>query len=410
MGNPAGSAPDEGSHYLKALAVSVGKPAGERVTFPRPPPKRKGDAWVQRTARAVEVPPGLSPEGLQCNAGHPRQSAACQEGIHPPEVATRSLSLVGTAQPTTYLLPGILARLAANPVTAIQLGRAGNAVLSLGLIVTAILLLWERSLGVVSIVGLLAAVTPMAVLLASSLTASGPEVAAGLCFFSALLRVTRDLEPRTWNWVALGVSGALLAASRSLGPLWVGLGVTVIVVAHGFRPSWLVLRSAGRRAAWAAAAVTVAVGVSVGWEMAVQPHGPFDLVALKGALPHSRHDLHRVLGELIGVFGSLDSPMPTYAYVFWWAMLAGLGLLALWLGPWRQRVVLMLLLAGAVPLTLAIAMLNLAQTGFGTQGRYVLPMLVSVPLFAGEMAALRPWPGTPTHAVWPSARTVPGCS
>jgi len=93
----------------------------------------------------------------------------------------------------------------------------------------AIALLWERSSGPRSIVGLLAAATPMLIFVASSLNASGPEVAAGVCFFSALLRVTRPSEPRTWTWVVLGVSGVVLAASRTLGPLTVAFDVGILV-------------------------------------------------------------------------------------------------------------------------------------------------------------------------------------
>jgi len=389
VGNPAGGAPDEGAHLLKALAVSGGEPAGDRVPLPPTRPTRKEEAWVERTGRAVDVPPGLAPDGLECYAGHPRQSAACQDNIKPPSGPTTRMSAVGTAQPTTYLLPGFLARLADNPVTAVQLGRIGGAALSLGLIWPAIALLWDRSVGPTSIVGLVAAVTPMVIFLGSSLTTSGPEVAAGICFSSALLRVTRRQTSPAWPWVALGVSGVILAASRTLGPLWVAIDVAVVVVAHGFERSWVVVRAARRRALWSASAVAVGVALSVIWEVAVQPQGALDRTALRGALRPSFNDLHRVLGELIGVFGSLDSVMPAFAYVLWWTMLVVLALAALWFGRGRERVVLLLLGAGAVLVTLFIAVTNLAQTGFGMQGRYVLPLMVMLPLFAGEVVMRR---------------------
>ncbi|MDP8975703.1 MAG: DUF2142 domain-containing protein [Actinomycetota bacterium] len=389
LGNPAGAAPDEGTHLLKALAVSAAEPAGDRVPPAPSPPTSKEEAWVRQTSRAVDVPPGLSPVGLHCHAGDPRRSAACQEDIAPSLEPTTGISASGTAHPTTYLLPGFLARLAGTPVTAIQLGRIAGAALSLSLIWTAIALLWDRWAGPAAIVGLTAAVTPMGVFLASSLTPSGPEVAAGVCFFSALLRVTRLQTPPPWVWVALAVSGVILAASRTLGPLWVGIDVAVVVLAHGVRRSWDVLRAAGRRGLWSASAVTAGLALSLGWEVAVQPQGALDPKALRGALRPSLDDLHRVLGEFIGVFGSLDSAMPSFAYVLWWTILAALGLAALWLGRWRDRVVLVLLTAGAVLLTLFVAATNLAQTGFAMQGRYVLPLAVILPLFAGEVVMRR---------------------
>jgi len=288
------------------------------------------------------------------------------------------------------LVPGVLARVADDPVTAIKLGRLGNAVVSIGLVWMAIALLWNRSAGLRSIVGLLAAATPMVIFVASSLTASGPEVAAGICFFSALLRLTRPPKARTWNWVALGLSGVLLATSRTLGPLTVALDVGLVVVAHGIRQSWAVLRSAGRPASWASAAVVAAVALSVAWELAVAPHGRLDPSALTAALAPSVKDLRRVFGEVIGVFGWLDSPAPFVVYVLWWVALLALVAIALMAGQSRQRLVLALLAVGTVGLTVAIAVANLAQTGFGMQGRYVLPMAVGVPLFAGEVIVRNP--------------------
>lgn len=389
LGNPAGSAPDEGAHYLKALAVSGGDLAGRRVVLPPPPPGRK-EAWIQRTTRAVEVPAGLSPDGLQCSAGRPERSAACQDGARPSGAVTQGFTTVGTAQPTAYLAPGLAARLAGDPVAAMQLGRGAGALLALGLIWAAVALVWDRSWRMASMVGLAIAITPTAVFLVASVTASGLEVVAAVCFFAGLLRVTRQPPPATWTWAALGVSGVALVTSRSLGPLWMALDVTVVVAAHGAGPSWAVLRSAGHRALAAFGAIAVAVALSVGWELAVQPHGRLDLGALGAALVPSVKDLRRVLAEVIGVFGALDSPMPAFAYLVWLAMLAALVLAALRVGRRRDRVVMLALAGGLVVLTVAVAALNLAQTGFGMQGRYVLPMVVTLPLLAGEVWARRP--------------------
>jgi hypothetical protein len=70
-------------------------------------------------------------------------------------------------------------------------------------------------------------------------------------------------------------------------------------------------------------------------------------------------------------------------------MFVVLALAALWFGRLRERVVLVLLGSGAVLVTLFIAVMNLAQTGFGMQGRYVLPLVVLLPLFAGEVVMRR---------------------
>ena len=90
------------------------------------------------------------------------------------------------------------------------------------------------------------------------------------------------------------------------------------------------------------------------------------------------------------MFGWLDSSAPFVVYVLWWVALATLVSIALMVGKARDRLVLALLTGGTVVLTLLIAVLNLAQTGFGMQGRYVLPMAVVVPVLAGEVLVRHP--------------------
>ena len=73
MGNPPGSAPDEGDHYMRALAVAsgdlYGRPNPELQGQPHALPKDAGpealaSLWLKKGARLVSVPPGLAP--LEC--------------------------------------------------------------------------------------------------------------------------------------------------------------------------------------------------------------------------------------------------------------------------------------------------------------------------------------------------------
>ena len=389
VGNPAGGAPDETAHYLKALAVAAGQPAGRPSDLQPSPGDSKQAAWVKRTTRGVDVPAGLSPAGLQCNAQRPTESARCQEAARPPDQRTPGRTYIGTHPPLPYVVPGGLARLADDPVTAIQLGRSGNAATSLALLAAAVALLWDKGSGVLSVLGLVLAVTPMVVFLSSSLSASGPEVAAGICFFAALLRLGRPATDARPAWTALGVSGVVLASSRSLGPAWVVLLALVALDAHGARESRLALRTGGRRAAWSVAAVAVAIVAGVGWELAVQPHGVIDTADLWDLVVTSLREVPSMVKHQIGVFGSLDTLMPPLAYRVWSTALVLLVLAAMWAGPRRQRVVLSGLVLTVVAVTVVVAVLNRAQTGFGMQGRYVLAFSASVPLLAGEVVSRR---------------------
>lgn len=384
VGNPTGAAPDEPAHFIKALAVASGKPSGREVAVPTSPSDTRPVAWTKRTSRQVVVPVGLSPAALPCNAFHPDLSAGCQHGISPSPRPTEEFTNLGTANPSSYLLPGLVGRTADTPVAAVLLARAGAAAVPLAMLGVAIALVWDRRAGGLSLIGLVLAVTPMAVFLASTVGSSGAEVCAGIAFFSALLRLGRGSDPPRWAWAALGLSGVILASSRSLGPLWVGLGLAVVVSARGPKRSWAVLRAGGRWAAASLAAVVVAVGLGVAWELAVQPHGSA-VGSFRSLVPVVVRELPSDMRQMVGVFGWLDTPMPAVAYLCWMVTIAALVLLALWVGSLRERLLLVALLAGSVLVTLAVAALNRATTGFPMQGRYVLPVVATLPLFAGDV-------------------------
>ena len=382
LGNPAGAAPDETAHYLKALAVADGQPAGQPADLAPSPGDGERERWMKRTTRALDVPPGLSPEGLQCNVLRPAESARCQERARPPQGPSKGRTYMGTHQPFLYVVPGVLARTADDPVSAIRWARVGGAVTALALVVAAVALLWEGGAGTVSVVGLVVAVTPMVVFLASSVTTSGPEIAGAVCFLSALIRLTRSSRAHTWAWTALGASGMVLAGSRSLGPLWVVLLLVVVGAAHGFRRVLAVV-AGDRRAVWALSAVGTAVVASVAWEVTVQPHGRTTFAEVWRLVVPALRELPELLRQQIGVFGSLDTALPPVLYWAWSAMVLLVLLLAVAVGSVRERVVLVALPPAIVVVTVAVSVLNRTQTGFGMQGRYVLPLVVAVPVLAG---------------------------
>ena len=385
VGNPPGSAPDEGAHYLKALAAGRGELHLDRRPPPPPDPAAL-DArlrWHAVTSRLVDVPPPLDPTPLFCSAFRPEISAGCLPDERPPG-AGEGVTIVGPYQPFTYVLPGLLMRPADDPESATRLGRLGFWLVSAALLATAVLLLWSPGAGGYPLVGPAVAITPMVAFMVSTLSANGLEIAAGTCFAAALLRLARGGPDRRWVWIAAGASGALLALSRVTGVLWVVLsGLSVLAVA-GARPALAALRRGGRRAVWATAAVAGAVVASVSWEVAVQPHPRRSLRAAVRGLRGELEDLPAVLDQAIGVFGWLDTRMPTVAYRTWKVLLLALVVAAFLVAGRRHRLVVCGLAGGSVVVTVVVATLNRA-TGFGVQARYVLPFVVVVPLAAGEV-------------------------
>jgi hypothetical protein len=92
-----------------------------------------------------------------------------------------------------------------------------------------------------------------------------------------------------------------------------------------------------------------------------------------------------VLKEAVGLFASGTIWLPPWAYWIWWLAVVALVAAAAWLGDRRDRV----LVCTVTILTLAFPILFYAWidrfTGFALQGREVLPVLLLIPLVAGEV-------------------------
>jgi hypothetical protein len=111
-----------------------------------------------------------------------------------------------------------------------------------------------------------------------------------------------------------------------------------------------------------------------------------------------RSDLLGTLGELhlnwlfpslvrqgMGVFGWLDADMPFAGYLVWTAMALMLLGAALLVGSRHDRSTLAAMVAAGLVLTVAVAALLMQPIGFLPQARQLLPVVVALPLVAGEV-------------------------
>ena len=331
------------------------------------------------TERLFVLPRGLAvAPNLPCNAQESTLSAACQRGW-PTAAGQDQATYVGSYQPYAYLAPGLLMRLGNSPWSAWILGRATFALLSLGLIALALL-----ALGATPIMSATVAltVTPMVVFLGSSLNPSGLETAAAVSFAAGLACVLRVGPPRWAAWPALMAGGVLLAATRSLGPYFVVAIAALFAIAFGNRAAWSRLAKRRLPVAIAVVLISVAAVANVAWEQTQQPHLTLGSTLLSDL---SLHTVPRLIGEIIGRFGWLEAPLPAVVTVAWLALVAGLFVLGMVVGRWRQRLALCGLVAVVGGLLVLLRTVLPIDTGFTAQGRYVLPLAVVIPIMAGEL-------------------------
>ncbi|HEX8066374.1 MAG TPA: DUF2142 domain-containing protein [Thermoleophilaceae bacterium] len=387
LGNPPFAGPDEGSHYLRALEVGRGHPITEhRPDAARGATERQVE-WNRELTYEVRVPAGMAPHDFGCYVGDRDASAACLDDFEPPRGPTRTVTPVGNYEPLPYLLPGVALRAADSPGPALRWARAANALLTLVLLGVALRLAWSPDAGPLSLLGPIVAVTPMAIFCGSVLNGSGPEIAAAIAFACALLRLRRDptcaRSPRVW--AAVGATGALLALARALGPLWLVLIAAAVAGLVGARAAYGLVRAGGRRAAAALAAVAVATGLNLAWESAHGPHVDVGLANARAVVDDAVSEWWRASSELVGKFSYLEFRLPAVAYVAWFA--AGFALIAVAaaVAARRERAALLAALAAGALLPMALFVVAIRQTGFGLQGRYVLPVLAAIPIAAGDV-------------------------
>jgi len=294
-------------------------------------------------------------------------------------VAVRRVTVTGTYQPVLYLLPALLVRAARGPVSGVLLCRIATLLTCLALLGLAIRSLRPHLLGV------LVAVTPMAVFLAASFNPSGPEVAGAIAFLAGLIALARGSAGRE-AWIASAAGGSALCLSRSPGPIWLLLLGAVWLLSCGVTRAWQIARAAPRSAAWTAGLIAAAAALNCAWEMAYGPHLTAPRTEpVSVAVRESLRALPGWIREQIGVYQYLDSAMPRFAYLLWAALVLGLVLAGVAAGVRRDRLALAAATALALVVPVLLDVFVRRPTGWTVQGRHVLPLSVAVPLIAAEV-------------------------
>lgn len=384
--------PDESSHYLRALGIANGQLVGPKVPFVNFLATPTQAAWIGQDTRGVMVPARMAPPGLSCVGGRPDVTGTC---LAP--------SPNGDYQPLPYLLPAVGIALAHNARTALWLSRAASAAQVLVFLLLAVFLAWGS--GGWSLLGVLLAVTPTVLFIGSLMNPDGLELAASIAFLAGLLRLSRN--PRAfpaWGWGATAVSGAVAVLSWQLGPFFVALDLILVGVLMG-RDRCRAVLSARPRAVGAVGVVLVgALALYVLYGAAADAfHSTLGFTPIVGSLRSGLGQLGLTLRQAVGGFGFfLQVSIPAILYLVWWALVVGACAVALFVAQRRDRTVFLLAIAGALIFPVIFYAWAQRRTGFGMQGRYAVPVLVVIPMLAGELAERG---GRPLRAAWLSLFT-----
>ncbi len=393
LATPIFAAPDEPAHAIRAASAARLQILGEESA-------RYDDQLVVDAPRAYLGMGGR----IGCYAFARDVPAACAQfpgNTDLEEVPTSA----GRHPPAYYVVAGIPS-LAFRGELGIYLIRLVSVLLTAAFLASAVSTLERLRRPRVGALGILLAATPMLFFVGAVVNPSAAEIPAALCCWTAgvalAIEAPTGVDPRLVRRVA--VSAIVLALSRQLAPLWLGLIAVSLVIIAGtacIRALWE-SRSARR---WGAAAIAATIA-QVAWIAIVRPldatlsdeHAIPNLDTLSAIRTSFGESLGR-FREMVGWFGWLDTPSPGLTYACW--TIALVLLLAVALVAGRRRFVLVA--AGVAVATVALPVffetLEASTTGFFWQGRYTMPLAVGVPLLLALSVAVDRADGAPTRDV-----------
>lgn len=391
---------DEPAQYLRALAVSrldvfMTRPRGGALAIARreQPLGLRLSAGGYRTeamnTRVLSVPAEMSP---------PARSDRCLDGrADAGSGSCPEATYNGTYFPLGYVLPAVGVAVAGNAAVGLWLGRLGSAIGCLTFLLIAVALAARG--GRWGILGLLTALSPAVLFWSSMLNPDGLEIAAGLAFACGCLRLAREGGALP-GWAAAGtaVSGAVAVVVWALGPLYVAIDLILLLCLVARRPARDLFRSRRKALTRYGLAPALAFGLYCAWSVAIgRTHGGPELSPLLPSPHEALHQLSLVWKQSVGVFGWGNLALPRAIY-------RGclLGVVLLVAIAWRhgdRRDRLLLLAAVVMSVVLPVALyqwLLRPPSDQGVQGRYVLPVLMLVPLLAGDVLSRRASKLSPT--------------
>ncbi|HVB06656.1 MAG TPA: DUF2142 domain-containing protein [Acidimicrobiales bacterium] len=405
--SPILGGPDERAQVIKAAAVDHGQWTGCFLYAPKlghcVPDPTKPDSQVKLPqffaliAASVPHDPSDGPD-LACTIHRPTVPASCMNSLDRPpskrDITDGSIlyahTYVARYPPLYYLAVGLPSRLGGSSID-IYLMRLISAALSalfLALAFTAAFC-WSRNR--LLVLGLLVAVTPMALYLAGVVNPSGLEIASATAFWTAgTILVTERLSdaPAGLRWL-FALSGATFALLRGISPFWVACSLALLALVP--RRAALARALRGPRLLLPLAAIAAASLGALAWiipeHALLQFHGTLHagvpanvstFTILANSFGHTRY----YLADMVGVFGSFDAYSPLVTFVVWGLLVLGLVLAAMRLGGRRAVVLLALLVVGIILLPVAISSSHAHEYGYNWSGRDTLPLGVGLPILA----------------------------
>lgn len=370
---------DEAAHFDRAITLLDGELIGPHVDYDNPGLTPAAHAFINHDTTAVRVPKRLMIGDVPCIGGKPNRGSCLVDDPN------------GNFPPLGYALPAAAIAAAPDSYTGLWLSRGAAALQSVAFLLLALALLWDGSAW--SVLGLAVVLTPMVFYSSATMTSSGIEICSCIAFLAALAKLARS--PATSSartFAAVAVTGVFALLTGPIDVAFVAADLVVFAILIG----WGGIREvARRRAARVCAALLAAAFVlAMVYSRAAGFSERFGISPIRASLKAAYQQLQFVFSEAIGNFSSETVPLPLVVCILWWALMGAVVLGALVLGRNRERVAVVV--AGVIGVAFPVlywAWID-RYSGFGLQGREVLPILV-MPAAVGGVVIHRHRPRIP---------------
>ena len=389
---PVYSVADEPQHVVKALAVSNWSFNGNRVSGQNGYP-----------AMEFEVPVAYSnTTSRQCFFGNVDSSPKCAEEMSKDATKTIVPSSAAEYPPLYYALVGWVGWLLPGPLGLLFMRLLTALIFSVLIGLSGLVFTFERRF--MGILALVIASTPMAMSFAGSVNPFAPEVAAAVLFWTSSSSVCRkplDSANRKTVLALLYGAGFLFGIFRPGSFVWL-LPVIVLAFIASIGPSeHSKMTWRGHPARHVIFSGLIGVLISVAWFIfgmqgrnlggSAEPAGG----SLFTNMRVSYENTDDFIRQLFGVFNWLEFYPPVVVPVLFFGLIVYMFAHA---EPISFRVGLSLALT-TLFLVFGPAFLEGARassSGWGFQGRYLLPVAVGIPIMIADRMSGRESPAHPT--------------
>jgi hypothetical protein len=370
---------DEVQHSIRAVGVVSGQVL-VKPTEIKWGKDNDGAGGIQR------VPEGLF-HPARCWGFDKSKPATCQQPLSGGKLIDAPTS-AGRYNPAYYAAVGLPLKLWPG-WGGLVLSRLLSAAISAALLAWAFVVLIRWSRYGLMLAALVASVTPMTSHLVGAINPNGLEIVAGIAFFCGAipLLIGRPQGNAKQLIMLAGTGAMILAPLRALGPLWLGCGLFALLLPQSrarLKELWH-NRLVRRWSYGIIASLAFAVGWTIvsGANQLVTPKTPrANQYSMTQAAIEYVNRWEEYVKGMVGVASWFDAFMPPPFYWIYAGIAGSVIVFALAIGGWVDRWRMFVMFIGAFVPAGILQVTEVNTTGWVIGGRYMLPLVVGMPLLA----------------------------